>query len=81
MGLGGTITRCGGRLSRSSATLAAAGLGLAPRRARAQRKTLRIMQWRHFVPAYDPWFNETFARQWCRGMTSTSLSTTSASLT
>ena len=22
------------------------------------------MQWRHFVPAYDPWFNETFARQW-----------------
>jgi multiple sugar transport system substrate-binding protein len=63
MGVGGTITRRG-LLARSSATLAAAGLGLAPRRARAQRKTLRIMQWRHFVPAYDPWFNETFARQW-----------------
>ncbi len=61
MRVGGTITRRG-LLARSGATLAAAGL--APRRARAQRKTLRIMQWRHFVPAYDPWFNETFAQKW-----------------
>src|ERR671916_2042339 len=51
-------------LARSGAALASAGVALTPRRARAQRKTLRIMQWRHFVPAFDPWFNETFARQW-----------------
>ena len=63
MRVGATITRRG-LLAKSGATLAAAGVGLAPRPARAQRKTLRIMQWRHFVPAYDPWFNETFARQW-----------------
>lgn len=29
-------------------------------------RTLRILQWRHFVPAYDQWFNETFAREWGR---------------
>jgi multiple sugar transport system substrate-binding protein len=63
MRVGGTITRRG-MLAGSGAALAATGVSLAPRRARAQRKTLRIMQWRHFVPAYDPWFNETFAREW-----------------
>lgn len=41
-----------------------AGLAPMPRPAGAQSRTLRIMQWRHFIPAYDPWFNETFARQW-----------------
>ncbi len=37
---------------------------LFPHRALAQRKTLEIVQWSHFVPAYDKWFDETFARQW-----------------
>ena len=48
-----------------SSTLAGAtGLALLPRRSHAQPKTLKIMQWRHFVPSYDAWFNETFAKQW-----------------
>ena len=80
MRVGATITRRG-LLAKSGATLAAAGVGLAPKPTRAQRKTLRIMQWRHFVPAYDPWFNETFARQWGRRMTWTSLLITSGSPT
>lgn len=63
MSFAGTVTRRG-LLARSGAIVAAAGAGVIPRRARAQRKTLRIMQWRHFVSAYDPWFNDTFARQW-----------------
>src|SRR5918997_7095019 len=63
MSVGGAITRRG-LLARSGAVVAAAGAGVIPRRARAQRKPLRIMQWRHFVSAYDPWFNDTFARQW-----------------
>jgi multiple sugar transport system substrate-binding protein len=29
-----------------------------------KRKTLKILQWNHFVPAYDKWFNETYCKQW-----------------
>ncbi len=34
-----------------------------PRPARAA-KTLKILQWVHFVPAYDKWFNETYVKEW-----------------
>jgi multiple sugar transport system substrate-binding protein len=46
--------------------LAAAGAasGLVPRAARAQQKTLKIVQWSHFVPGYDKWFDGTFCKQW-----------------
>jgi multiple sugar transport system substrate-binding protein len=27
-------------------------------------KTLKILQWSHFVPAYDKWFNETYVKEW-----------------
>src|SRR5262249_34060419 len=26
--------------------------------------TLKILQWSHFVPAYDKWFNETYVKEW-----------------
>ncbi|WP_407526936.1 extracellular solute-binding protein [Methylobacterium oryzisoli] len=54
------------RLLTAACAMAAgpAGLTVRPRPARAQTKTLRIMQWRHFVPGYDQWFNEVFAKQW-----------------
>jgi multiple sugar transport system substrate-binding protein len=43
--------------------LAAAGVGSG--RARAQGgKTLRIIQWSHFIPAYDKWFDGVFCKQW-----------------
>jgi len=35
-----------------------------PSRSRAQRKTLRIMRWKNFVPGFETWFNETFVREW-----------------
>jgi len=38
--------------------------GGAPGRAAAQEKTLRIIQWSHFVPAYDKWFDEKFTKEW-----------------
>jgi multiple sugar transport system substrate-binding protein len=45
--------------------LAASGIaGLAPRRARAQEKTLKIVQWSHFVPGYDKWFDGVFCKAW-----------------
>jgi multiple sugar transport system substrate-binding protein len=51
----------------ASAGALAAGLGpafLFPERALAQQKTLKILQWSHFVPAYDTWFNGTFTKEW-----------------
>jgi len=36
------------------------------RRAPAQIKgtTLRILQWSHFIPAYDTWFDNVFVKEW-----------------
>lgn len=48
----------------------AAGLALGagplilPRKARAAGKTLKILQWAHFVPAYDKWFDNEYTKQW-----------------
>lgn len=36
---------------------------LRPRTAYAADKTLRILQWSHFVPTYDAWFDR-FAQEW-----------------
>jgi multiple sugar transport system substrate-binding protein len=30
----------------------------------AQPKTLKILQWSHFVPRYDEWFDKKFTREW-----------------
>ena len=42
--------------------------GVAPllrvRPAHAAGKTLKILQWSHFVPAYDTWFNTQYDKQW-----------------
>ena len=37
---------------------------LFPERAQAQQKTLKILQWSHFVPDFDAWFDGVFAKQW-----------------
>jgi multiple sugar transport system substrate-binding protein len=37
---------------------------LFPERAQARLRTLRILQWKHFVPDYDRWFDEVFTKQW-----------------
>src|SRR3982074_2119112 len=29
-----------------------------------KRKTLRIIQWNHFVPNFDKWFNEKYIKEW-----------------
>src|ERR1041385_1849474 len=46
---------------------AAAGLTtgfLFPQRALAQQKTLKIIQWSHFVPGYDKWFDGVYTKEW-----------------
>jgi len=55
-------------LTTSSLTVGAAGLApvmSAPfvSRALADNKSLSIVQWSHFVPAYDTWFDK-FAKDW-----------------
>ena len=46
----------------------AAGVGAAalalPKKSRAAKKTLRIVQWNHFVPGYDKWFNGQYIKEW-----------------
>ncbi len=60
-----------GLMTRRQVVKAAGVLGVAAsvgpfvitRPARAA-KTLNIVQWVHFVPAYDKWFNETYVKEW-----------------
>ena len=54
------------KLTGSGALALGAGSGpffLFPERAAAEQKTLKILQWSHFVPAYDTWFDGTFCKQ------------------
>ncbi len=60
-----------GMTRRSFAKLAGAGALAAggpaflfPDRARAAGKTLKIVQWSHFVPGYDKWFDGVFTKEW-----------------
>ncbi|HUG58012.1 MAG TPA: extracellular solute-binding protein [Candidimonas sp.] len=34
------------------------------RNANAAKNTLKILQWNHFVPAYDEWFDKTYVKAW-----------------
>lgn len=52
---------------RDFATQAAIGpFLLFPARARARQKTLKIAQWTHFVPGYNEWFAQGYAKEWGR---------------
>ena len=52
----------------AGAALAAAAvpsIGCARRESpRAARRTLRILQWSHFVPGFDRWFDSVYTKQW-----------------
>jgi multiple sugar transport system substrate-binding protein len=58
-------------LSRRDVVKTAAGAGVVAsvgpffhvNQARAA-KTLKILQWSHFVPAYDKWFNNEYTKEW-----------------
>src|ERR1700716_4501474 len=68
----GAVVKKGTRVTRRSC-VKAAGVGAAalstglvlPKYAHAQKKkTLKILQWNHFVPGYDKWFNNTYIKEW-----------------
>lgn len=48
----------------AGAALAGAGSLIVPRIGLAKPKTLKIMQWIHYIPGYDRWFNESYAKEW-----------------
>src|SRR5215813_5661301 len=53
------------RMAGSAALVAGVGASIiVPGRASAQQKTLKILQWKHFVPGYDKWFNDTYVKEW-----------------
>ncbi|PYU35851.1 MAG: sugar ABC transporter substrate-binding protein, partial [Acidobacteria bacterium] len=55
------------KLTGSGALAVGVGTGpffLFPERAAAQQKTLKILQWSHFVPGYDKWFDGVFTKEW-----------------
>jgi multiple sugar transport system substrate-binding protein len=62
--IGTEITRRGLIKTTAAAAIAAATgpfFHVAPARA---ARSLKILQWSHFVPAYDKWFNETYVKEW-----------------
>ncbi|SIT35532.1 putative sugar uptake ABC transporter [Paraburkholderia piptadeniae] len=75
-GLRNLYARCTGSLidqrrrrvmKAAAAAALATGLGPLgrPRPARAApTRTLRILQWNHFVPGYDKWFDGTYVKEW-----------------
>jgi hypothetical protein len=51
----------------AGAGVVAAGLGaniIIPGRARAGMKKLKIIQWGHWVPPFDKWFDNTYVKDW-----------------
>lgn len=48
----------------ASALVAGLGPAIVTSKARAQGKTLKILQWSHFVPGYDKWFDEVYTKKW-----------------
>lgn len=51
-------------LAAAGALAASGALPGVIRPARAASNVLRIMQWNHFVPAFDEWFNNVFIKEW-----------------
>jgi len=47
----------------SAMALSAAPAIILPRKGSAGRKTLKILQWNHFVPACDDWFNNAYIKE------------------
>ncbi len=56
--------QAGRKLTRRKFVAGMTSAFLFPRRALAQQKKLKIVQWSHFVPGYDKWFDNIFTKQW-----------------
>jgi multiple sugar transport system substrate-binding protein len=57
-GVGGFLIVYGGALPKAAAA------GAPKYRHKELKNTLTILQWSHFVPAYDKWFDNTYTKRW-----------------
>ena len=57
-GVGGLLIVYGGALPKTSVA------GVPRYRHKELAGTLRIIQWSHFVPAYDKWFDDIYVKRW-----------------
>src|SRR5919201_6648224 len=57
-GLGGFLIVYGGALPKTAAA------GGPKYRHKELKNTLTILQWSHFVPAYDKWFDNVYTKRW-----------------
>ena len=60
---GGLTRRQFAKIAGAGALAAGGPAFLFPDRAKAAGKTLKIIQWSHFVPAWDTWFNGTYVKE------------------
>jgi multiple sugar transport system substrate-binding protein len=54
------------KIAASTCLIAGVGPVVGLRPAYAAKRTLKILQWSHFVPAYDKWFNSEYVKEWGR---------------
>jgi multiple sugar transport system substrate-binding protein len=57
-GLAGFVVLYGGAVAKAAAA------GVPKYTHRQLKNTLRIIQWSHFVPAYDVWFDNVYTKKW-----------------
>jgi multiple sugar transport system substrate-binding protein len=60
----GLTRRQFGKLTAAGALVVGGPAFLFPARAKAAGKTLKIIQWSHFVPGYDKWFDGVYTKEW-----------------
>jgi len=60
----GLTRRQFGKLTAAGALVVGGPAFLFPDRAKAAGKTLKIIQWSHFVPGYDKWFDGVYTKEW-----------------
>jgi multiple sugar transport system substrate-binding protein len=54
----------GAGVALAAGTIPAVACGPRGKQPAPARKTLKILQWSHFIPAYDRWFDGVYTRQW-----------------
>jgi multiple sugar transport system substrate-binding protein len=57
-GIGSLVVLYGGAITKTAAA------GVPKFRHKQLKHTLRIIQWSHFVPAYDTWFDNSYTKKW-----------------
>src|SRR6266540_5465171 len=54
----------GAGVALAAGTIPAVACGPRGKQPAPARKTLKILQWSHFIPAYDRWFDGVYTKEW-----------------